>query len=89
VVQVGAFRFREEALQAVDSPAARAVTITAIRRDDIHWWVLLLGSYPDYHSARAAGESWLQLGPEADYWIRDAAQLSELRVAAGVDAPAR
>jgi hypothetical protein len=89
VVQVGAFRYPEEALRAQGLMAPAAITVTPIERDGIAWWVLLLGSYADFDSARAAGESWLQRGAEADYWIRDAVALSELMIPAGVDAPAR
>jgi hypothetical protein len=89
VVQVGAFRYSEEALRAQGLMAPAAITITPIERDGIAWWVLLLGSYADFDSARAAGEAWLRRGAEADYWVRDGVALSELRIPAGVAAPAR
>ena len=77
VVQIGAFRRERSAQRAVGELGLPQLVITPTRRGEEDWYVILLGAYPDFEAADAAGREFVDANPGAGYWVRNAAELRQ------------
>ena len=77
VLQVGAFRERILAEQAVKEIELEGLKVIATRRGEDEWYVLVLGPYKSHVDAREAGEVYLDAHPGGSIWVRAAADLRE------------
>jgi septal ring-binding cell division protein DamX len=78
VVQIGAFRSEQRARRAAAEFGLPQLVIIPTRRGDEDWYVVLLGAFPDLESARAAGQSFVEVFPGASYWVRNAAAVRRI-----------
>ncbi len=76
IVQIGAYRRREEAQQAADELAYADLAIVPTLRDEKTWYVLLLGAYRTLPAARAAGDAY-EARTGGSYWVRTGADLQQ------------
>lgn len=75
LVQIGAFRTRERAREAAADIDDDKLIIMPTRREEGEWFVLLLGTFPDYATAETAGEAFVTDHPNGSYWVRSAVEL--------------
>jgi septal ring-binding cell division protein DamX len=78
VVQVGAFRNKERAQRAVRELDDAGVVVMPTVTDGEVWYVLLLGGFPGWEEAAAAGAAYQAAHPEGSFWVRNAGDLRRI-----------